>query len=282
MDKSESDINRVSVKVPVFWPGNVKLYFAQLEANFRIAGISVEQTKFDTLVAALDGETLGCVSDIIFNPPKDNPYTTLKSKLISEFEFSQVKKIKTLLSDVELADRKPSVLLRIMKDLSENHIDDSFMKDMWLNRLPVNVQTILSISSEPLSKLAEMADRILDYSSGGISTAEGVNMVEQKKLSDNKTISHLQETVEKLEAQVKKLSLQLNKNFNNERVFENKRSFSPGRKFNASSRISHNADDKTRPENWLCFYHFRYKEKAHKCIGPCNFQKQKNLRNRQE
>ncbi|GBM36994.1 hypothetical protein AVEN_9479-1 [Araneus ventricosus] len=65
--------SRVAVRVPAFWANNVKLYFAQIEANFRIAGIVSEQTKFDTLVAALDPQTLTHVSDLLYIPPKDNP-----------------------------------------------------------------------------------------------------------------------------------------------------------------------------------------------------------------
>lgn len=48
----------VPVKVPNFWPANAKLFFVQLEASFRLVGISVEQTKFDYFVASLDTETL--------------------------------------------------------------------------------------------------------------------------------------------------------------------------------------------------------------------------------
>ncbi|GBM13148.1 hypothetical protein AVEN_64357-1 [Araneus ventricosus] len=138
--------SRVAVKVPAFWANNVKLYFAQIEANFRIAGIVSEQTKFDTLVAALDPQTLTHVSDLLYTPPKDNPYTALKNRLLSEFEVSQNKKVRALLEDLDLGDRKPSSLLRQMQELSEGLVDDAFLKNLWLNRLPVNIRTILSIS----------------------------------------------------------------------------------------------------------------------------------------
>ncbi|GBN42487.1 Retrovirus-related Pol polyprotein from transposon 17.6 [Araneus ventricosus] len=149
--------SRVAVWVPAFWANNVKLYFAQIEGNFRIAGIVSEQTKFVTLVAALDPQTLSHISDLLYTPPKHNPYTALKNRLLSEFEVSQNKKVRALLEDLDLGDRKPSLLLRQMQELSEGLVDDAFLKILWLNRLPVNIRTILSISSESLSKLAEMA-----------------------------------------------------------------------------------------------------------------------------
>ncbi|GBN25890.1 Retrovirus-related Pol polyprotein from transposon 17.6 [Araneus ventricosus] len=164
--------SRVAVKVPAFLANNVKLYFARIEANFRIAGIVSEQTKFDTLVAALDPQTLTHVSDLLYTPSKDNPYTELKNRLLSEFEVSQNKKVRALLEDLDLGDRKPSLLLRQMQEFSEGLVDDAFLKNLWLNRLPVNILTILSISSESLSKLAEMADRMHEYNLGEVAAVK--------------------------------------------------------------------------------------------------------------
>nr|VZI15888.1 unnamed protein product [Spirometra erinaceieuropaei] len=46
----------------------------------------------------------------------------------------------------------------------ELHIDDKMFKEMFLERLPVDVQTILASASEDLSvsRLAKMAERILE------------------------------------------------------------------------------------------------------------------------
>ncbi|GBN17193.1 hypothetical protein AVEN_163234-1 [Araneus ventricosus] len=89
-----------------------------------------EQTKFDTLVAALDPQTLTYVSDLLYTPPKGNPYTALKNRLLSEFEVSQNKKVRALLEDLDLGDRKPSLLLRQMQELSEGLVDDAFLKNL--------------------------------------------------------------------------------------------------------------------------------------------------------
>ncbi|GBN03653.1 hypothetical protein AVEN_33915-1 [Araneus ventricosus] len=158
--------SRVAVRVPAFWANNVKLYFAQTEANFKIAAIVSEQTKFDTSDAALDTQTLTHVSDLLYTPPIDNLHTALKNRFLSEFEVSQNKKFRALLEDLDLGDRKPSLLLRQMQELSEGLVDDTFLKNLWLNRLPVNIQTILSISSKSLSKSAEMAERMHEYNLG--------------------------------------------------------------------------------------------------------------------
>ncbi|GBM34293.1 hypothetical protein AVEN_253013-1 [Araneus ventricosus] len=74
--------------------------------------------KFDYLCAGLDHETVLHVRDIVCELPP-HPYTALKSRLLTEFEVSQNKKLKTLNEYLELGNRSPSVLLRQMRDLTQ-------------------------------------------------------------------------------------------------------------------------------------------------------------------
>ncbi|GFT02512.1 hypothetical protein NPIL_592361 [Nephila pilipes] len=47
-----------------------------------------------------------------------------------------------------------------MKELVGNELNDDFLRNMWLQRLPAEIQTILSVSSEKLENLAKLADKI--------------------------------------------------------------------------------------------------------------------------
>ncbi|GBM31072.1 hypothetical protein AVEN_46502-1 [Araneus ventricosus] len=127
VDCSNAGCYRVAVRVPSFWTNNSKLFFIQLEASFRLADVTVEQTKIDYLVAALDPETLSHATDIVCEPPPQ-PCTALKIRLLTQFQISQNKNLKTLIEDLELGDRSPSVLLRQMRDLSQSHVDEAFLK----------------------------------------------------------------------------------------------------------------------------------------------------------
>ncbi|GFY64906.1 uncharacterized protein TNIN_215811 [Trichonephila inaurata madagascariensis] len=49
-----------------------------------------------------------------------------------------------------------------MKELSGGQLQDEFLKKIWLQRLPSQIQTVLSVSSETLNKLAENADKVAD------------------------------------------------------------------------------------------------------------------------
>ncbi|GFU40681.1 retrovirus-related Pol polyprotein from transposon 17.6 [Nephila pilipes] len=49
-----------------------------------------------------------------------------------------------------------------MKELAGTAINDDFLRNLWLQRLPAEIQTILSVSSEKLENLAKLADKIAE------------------------------------------------------------------------------------------------------------------------
>ncbi|GFY66758.1 uncharacterized protein TNIN_155281 [Trichonephila inaurata madagascariensis] len=70
---------------------------------------------------------------------------------------------------MELGDRRPSDLLRQMKSLAGSSISDELIKSLWPQRLPQQLQAILSISKDSLNNIAEMADTIIAvYSSSEV------------------------------------------------------------------------------------------------------------------
>ncbi|BHF58234.1 hypothetical protein SprV_0100118500 [Sparganum proliferum] len=139
--------------------------FFRIEATFHSAKITRETDKYYKLVEALPPIILSQVQTLLRDPPTDAPYTKLKAELLRLTSVSDRQRYHALVKEEALGDRKPSKLLRRMRSLVGNMaIDDKFFKEMFLERLPTSVQTILASGSDDLdiSKLAEMADGMME------------------------------------------------------------------------------------------------------------------------
>lgn len=244
-------ISRVSFKAPPFWKVNPKLYFAQIESQFIIAGITADNTKFHHLIAAIETDVIATVSDIVLTPPAKDKYETLKTRLIEQFQDSETQKIKMLLQELQLGDDRPSQLLRKMKDLSPE-IDDQLLKNIWLQRLPTAVQQILAVSSENVDSLAKMADKVMEVTD--TSSIHGVD----KPNSSCSDCSRLQRQVEELTRSMEHLR--------GRQIWSGRQNWRPRSRSRSSSRPRFDRNSS------ICFYHQRFGEKARNCNKPCSFQ----------
>jgi hypothetical protein len=77
-----AEVARIAVRLPAFWGNCPASWFAQAEAQFHLAGITGERTKFYHVISQLDEKYMAEVDDIINSPPQRDPYTTLKTELI--------------------------------------------------------------------------------------------------------------------------------------------------------------------------------------------------------
>ncbi|GFS85439.1 integrase catalytic domain-containing protein [Trichonephila clavipes] len=77
---------------------------------------------------------------------------------ILEIVKSSDGKVRVLKVKTPHGDDKPSHLPRKMKELFGGQLQDEFLKNLWLQRLPSQIQAVLSISMETFDKLAEIAD----------------------------------------------------------------------------------------------------------------------------
>ena len=62
------------VKLAPFWPADLAIWFAQLEAQFVTRNITQQKTWFHYVIDALDSEEAAEVRDLVLHPPKDAPY----------------------------------------------------------------------------------------------------------------------------------------------------------------------------------------------------------------
>lgn len=258
---TESQVSHLSVKIPPLWKSNIKLWFVQVESNFALAKITNDLTKYNHLIASIDPETLSTVSDILFTPPATDKYETLKTRLIAEFSASETEQIRRLISGLHLGDEKPTHLLRKMRELGGKGITDDFLKTLWLQRLPPEIQAILSISSESLDNLATMADKISEVRASP--PENSVFAVGQSKVAPAECISPLSAELAELKGTIAALSKQV-EHLSRDR---NRMPFHRDSSRHRNSSRGRSSDGKKD----FCYYHRRFGKNAKKCQSPCSF-----------
>ena len=173
---TSTTVTSVALKLPPFWPEQPTIWFAQTEEQFAIKNISVELTKFYHVVAALDGSTAQCVSDILEIPPRENPYNILKKRLTNAFALSNRERAAQILDLNDLGDRKPSAL---MGDRSSEFL----VREVFLRSLPDKISIVVAASTSGLRDLALEADRHFATSGMLIATAQPtINKVHEPTL----------------------------------------------------------------------------------------------------
>ncbi|XP_071445433.1 uncharacterized protein [Hetaerina americana] len=248
-EDSGVSVNRVALKLPAFWPDRPALWFAQLEIQFSLAGITRDATKFMYAVSQLDSRYAVEVEDVITNPPLTDKYAKLKAEILLRLSASQETRIRQLLEHEEIGDRKPSQFLRHLRTLAGSSVTDDFLRSLWLGRLPSSHQTILATQAGvELNSVAQLADKIHEVSHqprvASTAMAPDVEAVTRR--------------VDELTRQVSSLTKSLAEGNSRSRP-TSRRSNSRGRGRSAS-----------RHPTW-CWYHDRFGPKATKCREPCTY-----------
>ncbi|BHF71629.1 hypothetical protein SprV_0401468900 [Sparganum proliferum] len=164
LDAPAQSLHAINFTLPEFWQHAPELYFIRIESALYSANVTKELAKYHKLVEVLPASVISQVQSLLTNPPADAPYSTLKAEIPRLNSVSDRQRYHQLIKEESLGDWKPSDLLRRMRSLlGDMQVDDKFVKEMFLERLPADVQTILASDSQDLtvSQLAEMADRMI-------------------------------------------------------------------------------------------------------------------------
>lgn len=251
--QEKTEIARVSIKVPPFWATQPQIWFAQIESQFDICGITTDATKFNTIVGNIESSVLTQVTDAVLHPPAQYKFENLKKAIIERYSDSEQSRMRKLLSDVDLGDKKPSQLFNELRQLAGEKIDSDFLKNIWLQRLPPQVQAILAAITGDAKTLANVADTIID--TGGYNRIQKISVT--AGASSSKTPSS------SIEAKIDELTQRFDR-------FERSRSQSRPRS------KSSNRDSTPGVKTTLCWYHRRFGDRATRCNSDsCSFDSSK-------
>lgn len=248
-----------NLKITCIWSDEPELWFLHLEAIFRARRITSDQTKYDLAVGAIeDVNIVRQVSDLIRTPPRSDKYDTFKRQLIARLTDSKDRQFDRLLHDLNLGNKKPSHLLREMRNLVPATMDDTVLRPTWMSRMPSNVRCVLSASVDvPLADLVDIADRIMENSPQTYVMATSsfkTDKPQQHSITADTEdrLSLIEHSLTEFTAAVKSLSTSVNK------IARDTRSRSKSR---TSSHYT----------TGTCFYHQTFGSDAKKCTQPCTY-----------
>ena len=204
----------------------------------------------------------------MLKPPTDDPYTALKEQLTKRTALSEQLRLQQF-TCVELGDRKLTKLLCNMQQLLGGcpSIDPSFLKELFLKRLPQNVRMVLASTPEgtTLSILAEMADKVIEVAAPSGSVA-ALNM----HSSDNPpTLPASHAPLPATAADIEDLPSEISRL---EKLVRNlARSRSSSRPTRSSHRSTTPTPTSDMPDNALCWYHQKFGDGACGCRSPCSW-----------
>lgn len=172
--------------------------------------------------------------------------------------MSQEHRFRTLISGLSLTG-KPSELYEQMRRLA-NGLDESFIRSLWIDRLPEDLQIVLTVAETRDSRnLTQLADKVMEV-------LERRRQSQQQYLATiSKTGSHqnCDKQFQNLTNQILDLSSKLDSIINNLKSHQSR-----GRSRSKESR-SHSSAQNARNNQKTCFYHQKFGPKASKCNPPC-------------
>ncbi|XP_064468772.1 uncharacterized protein LOC135383076 [Ornithodoros turicata] len=128
------------LRLPPFSVSDPQLCLAQVEVHFAGRRITSQFSKFGYILAHLPPEAAAEVRDLIIRPHAGHPYDTLRDGFIRRTALSSENRIRQLLTSEELGDRRPTQLLRRMRELAGNRTtEDTLLRELFLQRLPHNI-----------------------------------------------------------------------------------------------------------------------------------------------
>ncbi|CAD6234324.1 GSCOCG00012394001-RA-CDS [Cotesia congregata] len=154
--------------------------------------------------------------------------------MIKRFSESSERQLHRLLSEVELGDKKPSQLLRQMRDLGRNQATDNLLKTKWMSLLP---------------------SHLMENSNGNVMEVETTNSQEVHSIK-NPPAKQSDDRLDKLENMI----LELQKSVR-QLLGTNKATFQENRSRSRSRPQFRSADG-------TCYYHLKFGEAAYKCQRP--------------
>ena len=181
---ASGNLLHVAIKTPQFSQTHCQGWFNILEAQFEIARVTTESTKYFNTLSALPPECVGRI------PPEclaQRNYASLKSTVLSMYEQTKGEIFQRLMKQTTLGQSRPSEFLREMQQHAlKVGVGDDLVRHQFVQAMPPAVMPVLATQKElSLTQLASLADDVVAMSRSG-----SLNAVVQQPAAAEANRSH--------------------------------------------------------------------------------------------
>jgi hypothetical protein len=239
-------------KLAPFWPNSPGTWFAQAEGQFHLRNVTGQLTRYYMVLAALPEATVDLVADLVESELPVDPYDELRRRLLQAHTLTPYQQVEQLFAHPSLGDQRPSELLAAMlKKCPRGQEDSPFFRYLFLHRLPRELRVLLSdVDGTDRRVLAERADHLWSHNVRGHSDTVAAAVPED------------------VVAAVRGRSRNRKKHPSTPQ--QQQQSSRPAVNV---GRQSGGGQSTGGAAPYLCFFHGRFKERAHRCEGPpCTWQ----------
>jgi hypothetical protein len=245
------------VKLPQFWAARPAAWFTLAESRFRLKSITEEQQLFDHLLSALGDDIIAGILDAIEEATRtDAPYTQLKARLLETHVLSDFEKLERLFRCEPMGGRKPSELLsEMLQFCPDGKEKDIFFHFLYLQRLPTPLRSMLGdVQPGDPRALAARADRLLALNPHAQALIAAA--VEEQQSAPIAAV-----------AQGRPFRGRGGRNNNQQRPRGGGQSSG-----NTAAAKNPSPASLARESSGLCFFHWKFGDKANRCETPCSWQ----------
>ena len=172
-------IGHVAIKPVAFSRENVAFWFMNLEAQFTLARVISDQTRYFHALAALPIEV---TANIPMSELATQSYKALKEALVKDLEVSATERLQELLEKTPLLGRPSQWVRELSRKVQNLGVGEDLLRHKFLQALPPSVRMVLvGQKTLTLEQMASLADDMLAHADNVVAAVQPQQFQQQSQ-----------------------------------------------------------------------------------------------------
>ena len=180
-DETRTDINHMSIKIPIFSTAHCAGWFRIVRAQFQLAKVTQSKTKFYQCLGALNPDIVGHLPTEVLD---SEDYIVLKEKILKNYEQSKGDVFDQLMAKTQLIGKPSQIMNQLQRLASRVGVGDDLVRHRFLQAMSDAIKPVLvAQQSLSLEQLANLADELSTFTTQ--SSINSVNFRNENSSSKN-------------------------------------------------------------------------------------------------